>query len=622
MEFMLGCNYWASVTGTDMWRDWRPEIIENDLKILSEHGVKYLRVFPLWRDFQPVKKLYAWRNTFGEYANVSDEKPLGNNVLGIDPVQIEHFKTFAKMADQNGQKLIVSIVTGWMSGRMFVPLAIEGKNLITDPEVHMWTSRFIKGIVSSFKDIENIVMWDLGNECNCLSEAPDRYSAYAWTSMAKNCILAEDSTRPISSGMHGLGAETDAIWTIADQGELCNYLSTHPYPSPTVGGDAEPYNRLKTTMISTAQSEFYSGLSGRPCQIQEQGTFTESLGNREMAAKFLRVNVLSAVANGIEGYLWWCGMEHRDLMSAPYRWSMIERELGLFDAENMPKPVAKMMQKMNGIVYSLPRLKSKKYDTVCVLGRMEDKWPVAFASYTLGKQAGLEVTFRNCETSIPEADIYLLPAIWRWQITYRETYDELLEHVKSRGADLYVSFDGGQMTCFEKFFGLRSHGFLNSNALHTFHLKDKVFNYNVQKEILLESVGAEILAENEEGNPVFTKFQYGKGNVYFLSFPLERMMWPKADAFDVDKAEPYYRIYQQLGEKALKKKLIRSTNPHVTATVRETEEGEYIVFAINYSDRTQPFTYELNSDWKLEPIYGQSNIEACDGYIAKLVRER
>ena len=619
---MLGCNYWASVTGTDMWRDWRPEIIENDLKLLAEHGVKYLRVFPLWRDFQPVKKLYAWRNTFGEYVNAADEMPLGDNILGMDPVQMEHFRTFAKMAAQNGQKLIVSIVTGWMSGRMFVPPAIEGKNLITDPEVHMWTSRFIRGIVSNFKDIKNIVMWDLGNECNCLSEAPDRYSAYAWTSMVKNCILAEDPTRPISSGMHSLGAETGAVWTIEDQGELCDYLSTHPYPSPTVGGDIEPYNRMRTTMIPTAQSEFYSGISGKPCQIQEQGTFTESIGNREMSAESLRVNVLSAVANGIDGYLWWCGMEHRDLKSAPYRWSMIERELGLFDAEGQLKPVAKMMQKMNELVYSLPKLKPKKYDAICVLGRMGDKWPAAFSSYALAKQAGLEITFRNCETAVPDADLYLLPAICGWQVTYRETYDELLDRVKNQGKDLYVSFDGGQLTGFEQFFGLRSHGFLNSNAEHRFALNEETFHYHTRTEILLEGAGAEILAENEEGNPVFTKFRYGKGNVYFLGFSPERILWPKADAFDVDKSEAYYKIYQQIGEKILNEKIICSTNPQVSATLRETEDGEYLVFAVNYSDRAQKFTYTLNDDWKLKTIYGKSEIAACDGYIAKLVREQ
>ena len=54
-EFMLGVNYWASHAGTDMWRDWNEDIVEKDLKLLADNGLDVLRVFPNWRDFQPVK---------------------------------------------------------------------------------------------------------------------------------------------------------------------------------------------------------------------------------------------------------------------------------------------------------------------------------------------------------------------------------------------------------------------------------------------------------------------------------------------------------------------------------------------------------------------------------------
>ena len=63
-NFLLGVNYWDSISGTDMWKNWSEEVVYNDLKALSENGVRHLRVFPNWRDFQPVKKLYGWSNTF------------------------------------------------------------------------------------------------------------------------------------------------------------------------------------------------------------------------------------------------------------------------------------------------------------------------------------------------------------------------------------------------------------------------------------------------------------------------------------------------------------------------------------------------------------------------------
>ena len=56
-EFFVGCNYWASHAGTAMWRDWRPEVVEADFRLLAENGVEVARVFPLWPDFQPIQAL-------------------------------------------------------------------------------------------------------------------------------------------------------------------------------------------------------------------------------------------------------------------------------------------------------------------------------------------------------------------------------------------------------------------------------------------------------------------------------------------------------------------------------------------------------------------------------------
>ncbi len=46
-SFVVGCNYWASHAGTQMWSDWQPEIVEADLRQLAEGGLQVLRVFPL-----------------------------------------------------------------------------------------------------------------------------------------------------------------------------------------------------------------------------------------------------------------------------------------------------------------------------------------------------------------------------------------------------------------------------------------------------------------------------------------------------------------------------------------------------------------------------------------------
>ena len=53
-EFFIGCNYWASHAGTNMWRDWDEKEVEADFKRYTDNGLRLLRIFPLWPDFQPM----------------------------------------------------------------------------------------------------------------------------------------------------------------------------------------------------------------------------------------------------------------------------------------------------------------------------------------------------------------------------------------------------------------------------------------------------------------------------------------------------------------------------------------------------------------------------------------
>lgn len=73
--FTIGLNYWASHAGTNMWRDWNEETVEEDLCRIQEMGIRFLRVFPLWSDFQPLKQLYAYAGTKKE-VRYESEVPL------------------------------------------------------------------------------------------------------------------------------------------------------------------------------------------------------------------------------------------------------------------------------------------------------------------------------------------------------------------------------------------------------------------------------------------------------------------------------------------------------------------------------------------------------------------
>ena len=93
-EFMLGVNYWASHAGTDMWRDWNEDIVEKDLKLLADNGLDVLRVFPNWRDFQPVKPVLGGGHSMREYRMENDQYP--GNPCYLDEVMLERFERFCR----------------------------------------------------------------------------------------------------------------------------------------------------------------------------------------------------------------------------------------------------------------------------------------------------------------------------------------------------------------------------------------------------------------------------------------------------------------------------------------------------------------------------------------------
>ena len=148
MKYMIGCNYWGSKYGTDMWKYWDEESVRKDLELVSQYGVTHMRVFPNWRDFQPIHLVQQCKGEFQQYRFADDKKI--DDEFGLDMEQIEHFRLFCKMAEDNNIKLVVSIVTGWMSGRLYIPSALYNKNLFTDSTVLLFEIRFIKGFVEWF----------------------------------------------------------------------------------------------------------------------------------------------------------------------------------------------------------------------------------------------------------------------------------------------------------------------------------------------------------------------------------------------------------------------------------------------------------------------------------------
>ncbi|MBO4630970.1 MAG: beta-mannanase, partial [Lentisphaeria bacterium] len=189
-EFSIGCNYWSSEAGIRMWREWSEPAVEKDFSALKECGMNTVRIFPLWSDFQPVSWACSCSGRHAELV-MSDGSPLPEKGLkhwGLDPVMMERFRRTADLASKYDLKLVVGLLTGWMSGALFVPPALANKNLFTHPDALYLETLFLRGFVSEMKDHPAIIAWEPGNECNCLSTCENAEVSWNWLTLIVNTV--------------------------------------------------------------------------------------------------------------------------------------------------------------------------------------------------------------------------------------------------------------------------------------------------------------------------------------------------------------------------------------------------------------------------------------------------
>lgn len=608
-EFMLGCNYWASHAGAEMWKNWDEEQVERDMQDLSEYGVKYLRVFPNWKDFQPVMPVYGGEGRIKEYMLEGCREP--ENPWYLDEVMLDRFGKFCTVAEKYGMKLIVGLITGWMSGRLFIPSALNGKNLCTDPVALKFELLMVRGIVSRFCDRDVIYAWNLGNECNCMSKVNTREEAMVWTAAVSNAIRAADPDRPVISGMHSLSVDRDA-WRITDQADWNDILTTHPYAYFVPYCRNDPIDSIRTLMHGTCETMLYASVGKKPCLVEELGTLGPNICNDDISGSFMRLNLISNWANGSAGLLWWCAHEQLNLETPPYNWFMLERELGMLDINRRPKPILKEMKKFSDWLGTVDfELEAPVKDALILLTKEQDCWATAFMSFILGKQAGVTLDFLAPNLDIPDSAVYFMPSVHSGCPLYARYYNQLLDKVYN-GAVLYVSNGDAFFNKREEVFGASVISSEDTYDSGTFTFNGSVIPYERYCKVEIEPTTAQVLANDGNGKPIFTVNNFGKGKIHYLNFPLEDMLSRQNHAFDGGA----YKIYEYVLKELLEKKTVRKLNSKVGVT-----ENGSIATVINYSNEPVKTGLYLQNGKRIGHIFrgNPDYLEPCDGAVFEII---
>ena len=567
-----------------MWRRWDAKVVSDDLEALSGYGMTVLRVFPLWPDFQPLTGRFAGQGDPDGFGTGDGELA---NAESIDPEMFKRFRFLCDAADKRGMKLVVGILTGWMSGRLFAPPALERLDLIADPLAIQWETRFVRRFVREFKGHPAIVAWDLGNECNYMAHPTTPSAAWVWMHAIASAIRLEDPTRPVVSGMTPNKTAWHEPFNVQDQGELLDVLATHPYPLFTADCNREPFNSMRNGCHPSVQSLMYAALSGRPCFVEEAGGLGPNVASDVRTAETLRTGLFTAWAHGIAGYLWWCAFDQSHLDFKPYADCPVEQELGLLLADRTPKPQALAMREFRRFVDALPftNLPPRRIDAVCLLTEQEpNAWRQALGSFLLARQAGFDVAFAGADHAFPKADFYILPDVKALRSYSARTWKSL-RHAVENGATLLITKEHGLLTHFLETTGNEIEYTCDGEWRADIAIPGVTANIRVSgsKRHVVTSRRSTVIARDSAGNPFMTEASLGRGKVIFINAGIENMAVSRDDCFGWKDPNPVYQLYAEAARRAGVVRRATKGLPCVGMTEHPLPGGKAWCVAINYA---------------------------------------
>jgi len=154
-----GINYYPKATPWNMFGDaFAKDIIANDFKIIKDAGLNSVRIFVQYDDF---------------------------GKADVNPKKLEKLKQTLDAAEENNLKVVLTLF-----------------DFYGDYSVMSWTlnQRHAATIVSTFKDHNAIIAWDIKNEPNLDFESRGKDMVIAWLDNMIDLVKSVDTEHPVTIG--------------------------------------------------------------------------------------------------------------------------------------------------------------------------------------------------------------------------------------------------------------------------------------------------------------------------------------------------------------------------------------------------------------------------------------
>lgn len=359
--FMTGVNYWPRRKAMYWWSDFDAAEVQEEFAIIATLGLRIVRLFLLWDDWQPTPD-------------------------SVSPECLKNLETVCDIAAANGLGLNITFFTGHMSGPNWSPGWLLDKTKINQDyrpvvsggtaqphpyrnyftESEGWNAQLLqlRTVVGALHQHPAVWMWNLGNEPDLFSVAPNRETSVRWIREMTDTIKAIDPVHQVTCGLHvgslynATAHRIDDAFNIVDTAVMHAYPMYVPWSRGPLDPDFVPYCCALTTALCgkpTLMEEF-GGCTvgpGEPSAVWEWTRFGEPhkqyMATEEDLAAYLEQVLPRLVEVGATGAMVWCYADY-----APELWTrppcdetIHERFFGLVRPDGSLKPHAEVLRRFN-----------------------------------------------------------------------------------------------------------------------------------------------------------------------------------------------------------------------------------------------------------------------------------
>jgi endo-1,4-beta-mannosidase len=271
----------------------------------------------------------------------------------------------ARIAADAGLRTIPTLITINMSGRMWWPAWLAGRDLYADPLALRSQALLVDACARALANDRSIRAFDLSNEIDDALVPTGRHAAWLWARLLADRVRAAAPGVPIQIGAHMPSLETGDHMRLDDIAEVADEDCMHAYPL---------YSAIARSMVDPELVPFCSALTaelsgtGRKVIMQEFGMCTapkgesgrtitddflgrpraQYLASEDEAAHYYEEVLARLVKYGAAGAYAWCYADYDPRLydREPLRSAMRERSFGLVRADGTEKPACAVWRRV------------------------------------------------------------------------------------------------------------------------------------------------------------------------------------------------------------------------------------------------------------------------------------